>query len=45
VSVDYIKRLEQGRGHPSAGVLNSLSRALGLDRAAERLRHAALPTP
>jgi transcriptional regulator with XRE-family HTH domain len=33
VSVDYIKRLEQGRGHPSAGVVNSLARALGLDRA------------
>jgi transcriptional regulator with XRE-family HTH domain len=33
VSVDYIKRLEQGRGHPSAGVVNSLARALRLDRA------------
>jgi transcriptional regulator with XRE-family HTH domain len=33
VSADYLKRLEQGRGHPSAGVVNSLAGALRLDRA------------
>lgn len=32
VSVDYLVRLEQGRGpHPSTGVLDALARALGLD--------------
>jgi transcriptional regulator with XRE-family HTH domain len=31
VSVDYISRLEQGRIHPSAPVLDSLARALRLD--------------
>lgn len=33
VSEDYIKRLEQGRSHPSASVVNALSRALRLSRA------------
>jgi transcriptional regulator with XRE-family HTH domain len=33
VSADYLKRLEQGRGRPSAGVVNSLARALRLSRA------------
>jgi len=30
VSSDYVKRLEQGRAHPSAGVLRAISRALRL---------------
>ena len=30
VSPDYVKRLEQGRAHPSAAVLRALSRALQL---------------
>jgi transcriptional regulator with XRE-family HTH domain len=30
VSPDYVKRLEQGRAHPSAGVLHAISRALRL---------------
>lgn len=30
VSPDYVKRLEQGRAHPSAGVLRAISRALRL---------------
>jgi transcriptional regulator with XRE-family HTH domain len=33
VSADYIRRLEQGRSHPSAGVVTSLARALGANRA------------
>ncbi|MFI7000467.1 helix-turn-helix domain-containing protein [Nocardia sp. NPDC050175] len=33
VSEDYIKRLEQGRSHPSASVVNSLARALRLSQA------------
>jgi transcriptional regulator with XRE-family HTH domain len=33
VSADYIRRLEQGWSHPSAGVVNSLARALRVDRA------------
>ena len=38
VSADYIRRLEQGRGHPSVGVLNAIARALRVERAAyERL--------
>lgn len=32
VSADYVKRLEQGRGRPSAAVLDALSRALRLSR-------------
>lgn len=28
VSADYVRRLEQGRSHPSAGVVNALARAL-----------------
>ncbi|MEV4313305.1 helix-turn-helix domain-containing protein [Actinocrispum sp. NPDC049592] len=33
VSADYLRRLEQGRRHPSAGVVTAISRALRLDRA------------
>ncbi|WP_232323901.1 helix-turn-helix domain-containing protein [Catenuloplanes japonicus] len=33
VSPDYVKRLEQGRAHPSAAVLTALSRALRLSDA------------
>lgn len=33
VSPDYVKRLEQGRAHPSAGVLRALARALQLSEA------------
>ena len=33
VSPDYVKRLEQGRAHPSAGVLRAISRALRLSGA------------
>ena len=33
VSPDYVKRLEQGRAHPSAGVLRAISRALRLSDA------------
>lgn len=33
VSEDYIKRLEQGRSHPSASVVNALARALRLSQA------------
>ncbi|WP_158228382.1 helix-turn-helix domain-containing protein [Pseudonocardia sp. MH-G8] len=32
VSAEYIKRLEQGRGRPSAGVLDALARAMRLSR-------------
>jgi transcriptional regulator with XRE-family HTH domain len=41
VSVDYISRLEQGRIHPSAPVLDSIARALRLD-AGERVHLLAL---
>jgi transcriptional regulator with XRE-family HTH domain len=47
VSVDYYVRLEQGRGsHPSAGVLDALARALGLDETETAYLHtlAAAPT-
>ncbi|WP_244991033.1 helix-turn-helix domain-containing protein [Saccharothrix coeruleofusca] len=33
VSADYVRRLEQGRRHPSAGVVNAIARALRLERA------------
>ncbi|MFB7718460.1 helix-turn-helix domain-containing protein [Nocardia sp. NPDC056100] len=33
VSTDYLKRMEQGRRHPSPGVLNALARALRVSRA------------
>jgi transcriptional regulator with XRE-family HTH domain len=33
VSADYLRRLEQGRSHPSADVVNALARALGAGRA------------
>lgn len=33
VSEDYVRRLEQGRRHPSAGVMTALARALRLGRA------------
>jgi transcriptional regulator with XRE-family HTH domain len=33
MSADYVRRLEQGRSHPSAGVVNALARALGAGRA------------
>ncbi|MEV4057517.1 helix-turn-helix domain-containing protein [Amycolatopsis sp. NPDC049688] len=33
VSADYVRRLEQGRRQPSAGVVNALARALDLGRA------------
>ncbi len=33
VSADYIRRLEQGRRHPSAGVVTALARALRVGRA------------
>jgi transcriptional regulator with XRE-family HTH domain len=33
VSADYVRRLEQGRGHPSVGVVNAVARALRLERA------------
>ncbi|WP_405164514.1 helix-turn-helix domain-containing protein [Nocardia sp. NBC_01499] len=33
VSEDYIKRLEQGRSHPSASVVNALARSLRLSQA------------
>src|SRR6266536_3039242 len=32
VSAEYVKRLEQGQGRPSAGVLDALARALRLSR-------------
>jgi transcriptional regulator with XRE-family HTH domain len=32
VSADYVRRLEQGRSHPSAGVLNAIARALRVRR-------------
>lgn len=32
VSADYVRRLEQGRSHPSAGVVNAVARALRLRR-------------
>src|SRR5262249_43718856 len=50
VSVDYLVRLEQGRaGHPSAGVLASLARALRLSDSERDLLYVcagvAPPTP
>ena len=33
MSADYVRRLEQGRSHPSAGVVNAIARALGAGRA------------
>ncbi|MFB8276017.1 helix-turn-helix domain-containing protein [Nocardia colli] len=33
VSTDHLKRMEQGRRHPSPGVLNALARALRMSRA------------
>ena len=33
MSADYIRRLEQGRSHPSAGVVNAIARALRVGRA------------
>jgi transcriptional regulator with XRE-family HTH domain len=35
VSADYVRRLEQGRSHPSAGVVNAIARALRVGRAHE----------
>ncbi|HEY0935049.1 MAG TPA: helix-turn-helix domain-containing protein [Trebonia sp.] len=48
VSPDYVKRLEQGRAHPSAGVLRAIARALRLSGAEYELAcrlagHAAQP--
>lgn len=33
MSADYVRRLEQGRSHPSAAVVDALARALGASRA------------
>ncbi|MGC4889169.1 helix-turn-helix domain-containing protein [Micromonospora sp. DT227] len=33
MSADYVRRLEQGRSHPSAGVVNAIARALRTGRA------------
>lgn len=33
LSADYVRRLEQGRSHPSAGVVRAIARALGAGRA------------
>jgi transcriptional regulator with XRE-family HTH domain len=33
VSADYVRRLEQGRSHPSAGVVSAIARALRVGRA------------
>jgi len=33
MSADYVRRLEQGRSHPSAGVVNAIARALRVSRA------------
>ncbi|MFI5834750.1 helix-turn-helix domain-containing protein [Micromonospora sp. NPDC051300] len=33
MSADYVRRLEQGRSHPSAGVVNAIARALRIGRA------------
>jgi transcriptional regulator with XRE-family HTH domain len=33
VSADYVRRLEQGRSHPSAAVVNAIARALRVQRA------------
>ncbi|WP_298988869.1 helix-turn-helix domain-containing protein [uncultured Pseudokineococcus sp.] len=33
MSADYVRRLEQGRSHPSAAVVDALARALGAGRA------------
>ena len=46
VSVDYYVRLEQGRGsHPSAGVLDALARALGLDETETAYLHSLAAAP
>lgn len=46
VSADYVRRLEQGRRHPSVGVVNAIARALRLRRAEyERLCGLAGHTP
>src|SRR3954447_5801556 len=38
VSADYVRRLEQGRSHPSAAVVNAIARALRAGRSdCERL--------
>lgn len=39
VSPDYVKRLEQGRAHPSNGVLRALTRALQLSEAERELAY------
>jgi transcriptional regulator with XRE-family HTH domain len=42
ISTDYLKRLEQGRRHPSPSVVDALAKALSLvDDEQERLRSAA----
>lgn len=41
VSADYVRRLEQGRRHPSAAVVNAIARALCV-RPAEYERLCAL---
>ncbi|WP_432510745.1 MmyB family transcriptional regulator [Kineococcus sp. SYSU DK001] len=33
MSADYVRRLEQGRSHPSAAVVNAIARALRVERA------------
>ena len=33
LSADYVRRLEQGRSHPSVGVVNAIARALRVERA------------
>lgn len=33
MSADYVRRLEQGRSHPSVGVVNAIARALRVERA------------
>jgi transcriptional regulator with XRE-family HTH domain len=33
MSADYVRRLEQGRSHPSVGVVNAIARALRIGRA------------
>lgn len=33
MSADYVRRLEQGRSHPSSGVVNAIARALRVGRA------------
>ncbi|MEV6798423.1 helix-turn-helix domain-containing protein [Micromonospora rifamycinica] len=46
MSANYVPRLEQGRSHPSAGVVNAIARALRIGRAEyERLCALAPVTP